>query len=170
MPIRISPSSTTSMSRRALPVSKQQQATAINACLYHHGTSSSSRSFSVTPMRTPVRRHSSGQHGQQPRRPSFLRPLSTVTAAAAAPPLNASKPQLSTCKVNTAESVHKALASSRRALSTTNANKIEQSHPVEAEGDMATTQDHVVIDVSEQFWTMNERAFRGSSWIIYNTY
>lgn len=111
------------------------------------------RSFSSTPMRTPVRRHSSGSHAHS-LRPSFLRPLSSLAGVALNPASSTSSNTTtpSTTKVRAAESVHLELAKNRRqharGIATTNVNRIEQSHPVEAEGDMATTQDHVVIDVS----------------------
>lgn len=102
-----------------------------------------------------MRRHSSGSHAQS-LRPSFLRPLSSLAGVALNPVSSSTSKSAttpSTTKVRAAESVHLELAKNRRrqharGIATTNVNRIEQSHPVEAEGDMATTQDHVVIDVS----------------------
>lgn len=115
--------------------------------------SSSQRSFSSTPMRTPVRRYSSGAHPQSSR-PSFLRPLSSLAPVTLAPKPASTilSSSTSSTKVKAAESVHLELARNRnartRSISSTHVNQIEQTPVVEAEGDMATTQDHVVIDVS----------------------
>lgn len=120
---------------------------AVKSTSIHHKTA---RPFSSTATRTPVRRHSSGAHGQS-RRPSFLRPLSSLAPVTLATPPSSSTlnktPSLT--KVNAAEAVHRQLASSRRGIASSNVSRIEQTPVVEAEGDMATTQDHVVIDVSE---------------------
>lgn len=93
------------------------------------------RTFSSTPMRTPVRRHSGG-HLQSMRPLSSLAASTPTTSSKISSPSNSASVHATSFKKDT------------RQISTTPITQIEQSHPVEAEGDMATTQDHVVIDVS----------------------
>ena len=126
MAIRISPSSTPSSSAILKQAVKVQRV----------------RPFSSTATRTPTRRHSNSHSSLTSRRPSFLRGLSTL------PTSNSTQNAATSTRATTAESVHRQLAHTRRSISTSQPARIDKSQVVEAEGDMATTQDHVVIDVS----------------------